>query len=266
MGGACPSQARARNHHAGTHHSPRRKHQPVKQNLSAGRYTPISDRVPSTSRLWEPTAMILSRKSIIPLSVGAALALSGCETTGSGPVQVTRFHLAQPIAPGSFVVEQGAPAGPTPANGPDSLESKDYNDIVGGELGRLGFTSASGIADAELVVTVNVDRGTREDYRASGSGVSLGIGGGSFGRRSGFGVGTGVSFPVGNSQSRYLVGTRLRVQIKRRSEGSVIWEGRAMTEARASAADSQPSAAVAKLAHALFQGFPGESGRTITVK
>jgi hypothetical protein len=211
--------------------------------------------------------MILSRKSIIfPAAIGSALALAGCTTTGSGPVQVTRFHLPQPIAPGSFVVTQGEPMGPAPANGPDSLESQGYNDIVGGELAKLGFTPASSLANAELVVTVNVDRGTREDYRAGGSGVSLGIGGGSFGRRSSFGVGTGVSFPVGNNRSRYLVGTRLRVPIKRRSEGTVIWEGRAMTEASASAESSSPTAAVSRLAHAIFEGFPGESGRTITVK
>jgi hypothetical protein len=212
--------------------------------------------------------MTLSRVTILRLAaVSSALALAACDTTSGGPVQVTRFHLAQPIAPGSFVVETGAIEGAPPTMaGPDSLESNGYNQIVAGELAHLGFTAAPGIGSAELVASVNVDRGTREDYRQGGGGLSLGIGGASFGRHSGVGLGTGVTVPVGGGRSHYVVGTRLRVQIKRRSEGTVIWEGRAMTETSASSENASPDIAVAKLAHAMFMGFPGESGRTITVK
>jgi len=58
----------------------------------------------------------------------------------------------------------------------------------------------------------------------------------------------------------------MQVQIKRRSDGTAIWEGRAMTEAKGQSPDASPQAAVAKLAHAMFAGFPGESGKTISVK
>lgn len=207
-----------------------------------------------------------SRASLSVLA--AALALAGCTT--ASPVEVTRFHLAGPIAPGSVAVESGTPAGAA-GLGPDSIETQSYNGIVAQQLTRLGFTPAPSIAQADLVATVMVDRGTRQDLSARQSGFSFGIGG--FGGGGGFrhggtavGGGIGATVPVGGNQPRYIIGTRLMVQLKRRSEGTVMWEGRAQTEARGSDPASQPDAAVAKLANALFTGFPGESGRTITVK
>lgn len=214
------------------------------------------------------------RSTVFRASLGGALlaglALSGCSTTGGGPVQVTRFHLDQPIAPGSIAVETGQAIGAAGAPGspvaPDSLELATYNGVVADELAKIGFTRAPNPAAAELVASVSVDRGSRPDMRPHGAAVSFGIGGASFGRRSGVGGGVGTTVPVGDHSERFIVGTRMMVQIKRRSEGTVIWEGRAVTEAPGQSADAQPQAAVAKLAHALFTGFPGRSGGTITVK
>ncbi len=211
--------------------------------------------------------MAMSRKSALRLvtvgiALGTGLALAGCDTTG-GSVQVTRFHLPQPIAPGSFSVETTPMAGAGSPMAPDGLELGTYSDIVAGELTRLGFTRAPA-ASSELAVSASIDRASRPDYRG-GSSVSFGIGGASFGRHSGVGGGVGTTMPIGNRE-RFIVGTRMMVQIKRRSDGTVIWEGRAMTEARGQSPEASPQAAVAKLAHALFLGFPGESGRTITVK
>lgn len=205
--------------------------------------------------------------------IGSALALAGCSTTS--PVEVTRFHLDGQIAPGSFVVQTGTPAGAPAltAAGPDSLEAQSYNGIVASQLSRIGFTAAPSIDKAEIVASVTVDRGGREDLAARQSGFSFGIGGfgggGGYGRRGGgtsLGGGIGTTIPIGGNHPRYIIGTRLMVQLKRRSEGTVIWEGRAQTEARGQDPASQPGAAVAKLAAAMFTGFPGESGRTITVK
>jgi hypothetical protein len=218
--------------------------------------------------------MSRSRIPAFRLALGGALlaglTVSGCSTTGGGPVQVTRFHLDQPIAPGAIAVETGPAIGAASAPGspmaPDSLELSTYNNIVAGELARVGFTAAPDPAKAELIATVSVDRGSRPDMRPHGAAVSFGIGGASFGRRSGFGGDVGTTVPIGDHSERFIVGTRMMVQIKRRSEGTVIWEGRAMTEAGGQSSDASPQASVAKLAHALFTGFPGESGRTITVK
>ena len=218
-------------------------------------------------------------RTLATVLLGGA-ALAGCSTTT--PVEVTRFHLAQPIAPGSFAVEQGGPAGmalptgiaPTgdPGMGPGQIEAQSYNGIVAAEMQRLGFTPAASITQADLVASVIVDRGAREDLNRQRSGFSFGLGGfgggGGYGRRGGTAVGggAGVTVPIGGNKPAYITGTRLMVQLKRRSEGTVIWEGRAQTEARATSPDAQPDVAVAKLARALFTGFPGESGRTITVK
>ena len=58
----------------------------------------------------------------------------------------------------------------------------------------------------------------------------------------------------------------LAVQIKRRSEGTVIWEGRAETAAAAGTPAADPTTTVRTLAAALFKDFPGKSGQTVTVK
>jgi hypothetical protein len=60
--------------------------------------------------------------------------------------------------------------------------------------------------------------------------------------------------------------TRLSVQFKRRSDTTVIWEGRAESTARDGTPYASPEAAVQRLADAMFQGFPGRSGEIITVK
>jgi hypothetical protein len=216
--------------------------------------------------------MILSRP-LIAAPLLAALALAGCDTMGGGPVQVTRFHLPQPIAPGTFAVTATPAQGPGFPTAPDSLELKSYADAVGGELAKLGFTPAPDPTAAEIAVSVIVDRGSRPDPRPHGASVGFGIGGGSFGggrygRGSGVGVGgdVGATVPIGGNQPRYITGTRMQVQIKRRSDGSTIWEGRAMSEAPGASDAASPVTAVQRLAHALFTGFPGESGKTVTVR
>jgi hypothetical protein len=185
-----------------------------------------------------------------------ALALAGCTTTPES--QVTRFHLGQPIARGQLAVEPLLPADR------GSAEFQTYGDIVGGELARLGFTEAPGLAASEQVAVVGVERGTREAL-ARRSPVTVSIGGGSFGW--GGGVGGGVSFPVGGSRrGNEIVVTRLFVQIKRRSDATVIWEGRAETAANTGSAEAQPADSVRRLASAMFRDFPGQTGQTITVK
>ena len=71
-----------------------------------------------------------------------------------------------------------------------------------------------------------------------------------------------VSAPAGVTD----VLTRLTVQLRRRSDASVIWEGRAESIAHDGTPAAQPPAAVQRLAAAMFQGFPGRSGEIITVK
>jgi len=181
------------------------------------------------------------------------LALAGC-TTGPS-TQVTRFHLNQPIAPGQITVE--------PMTGADrgSPEFQTYANIVGAQLAKISFTEAPGLAKSEQVAVVQVDRAFFDGPPRSS--FSIGIGGGSFGWHGGAGGGVGTTFAGKPTQN---VATRLIVQIKRRSDGTTIWEGRAETTSRFGRPEAQPTAAVERLAAAMFEGFPGISGRTISVK
>jgi hypothetical protein len=45
-----------------------------------------------------------------------------------------------------------------------------------------------------------------------------------------------------------------------------VWEGRASFAVRANAPQAQTAIGAAKMAQALFKGFPGESGETIVVQ
>ncbi len=192
------------------------------------------------------------RKTLFAMALGS-LMLAGCST---GPeTRVTRFHLDQQIARGSVVVEPLVPADR------GSPESQTYANIVGAELAKLGFGEAPGLAKSEQVAVVQVERAFFDGPPRSA--FSIGIGGGTGGYHGGFGG--GVNVPIQGKPTQN-VATRLVVQIKRRSDGSTIWEGRAETAQRFGSPGSQPADTVTRLAAALFQGFPGVSGSTIKVK
>jgi hypothetical protein len=196
------------------------------------------------------------------LRVGAlilAASLAGCAAqTAGGPrfaTEATRFHLGDPIARGPITIEAADP------RDTGSPEFRAYADIVARHLAPLGWTIVPALTGSEQVAIVNVQRVTRETYRRPP--VTIGVGGGSFGWHGG--VGGGAAFGVGGGR-RELVGTLLEVRIKRRSDGTMFWEGRAETQAPVASPEAQPQTAVEKLATLLFQDFPGESGRTIRAR
>jgi hypothetical protein len=182
-------------------------------------------------------------------------------TTGAGAsaataAEVTRFHLGQNIARGEIAIE--------PSEGAQGagMAFGRYAAAVERQLTALGWTVVRGNARSEQVALVRVDQGTR-DQMSRRSGVSIGLGGGVGG--GGVGVGGGVRVPVGGRSGAIIV-TELAVRLQRRSDGTSIWEGRARNEARAGTPLADSANAVDRLAAALFQGFPGESGRTIRVR
>lgn len=191
------------------------------------------------------TAFRTALFSLLLLAVGACM-------TPTAPTEVTRFHLGQVNERGTVVVE------PAPG-GPSGMEFGTYARAVEQELNRLGYAPVAGVGQSLYVAMVDVRSGTRE-RAGGGSPVSIGIGGGTGGFRSG--VGGGVSFGLGGGGGGLVVGTQLSVQLKRRSDQSVVWEGRA----RGEASERDSGALAGKLAYALFRDFPGESGRTISVK
>ena len=58
----------------------------------------------------------------------------------------------------------------------------------------------------------------------------------------------------------------LAVTIRDKATGQSLWEGRAEQTVKSSSKDADPDRAATKLANALFTGFPGRSGDTISVK
>lgn len=195
-------------------------------------------------------------------AVLAAATLSGCETTaGSAPVDVTRFHL-DPIERGSIAIE------PVPGAMPGSIEFDTYAAAIQTQLLQIGYTAAAPGTAGQYVAVVGLSR-TSQPIGPARSPLTIGLGGGGYSggyRGGGVGLGGGISFPVGKPRQRSAIFSQLSVQIRRRSDGTAIWEGRAQTAADERSPDAQAGAAAAKMAHALFLGFPGETGRTITVK
>lgn len=191
------------------------------------------------------------------LAVAAAALLGACTATGGrlAPVDATRYHLGTPITQGTVTVE------PLSSGAHVSLEFETFGRAVADELARQGFTPVAE-GESDYIASVMFRReslGTAQKRPP----VSVGIGGGTYG--SGVGVSTGVSFGIGGGR-REVIGTELSVQLRRRSDQTVVWEGRARTQSVEGTDAAQPGAEAQRLAAALFKGFPGESGITITVK
>jgi hypothetical protein len=204
------------------------------------------------------------RGNLVPLAGGTGMkalfssaaalmlvaSLPGCATyADQGRAEVTRFHSGQPIPRGRIAIEAFNPvyAG-SPAFQQDAV-------AVANHLSRLGWTVVPS-AEADQIAIVDIRQGSRAAY--SRSPLTIGIGGFTGGWRSS--VGAGASFPLGGG-ARELVGTMLEVRIRRRGEGTTLWEGRAWEEA-----PGDPGFAVGRLAEVLFRDFPGESGRTIRLR
>lgn len=185
----------------------------------------------------------------------AGLGLGGCAAS-IPPVEVTRFFSDAPAPTGTIAIVN-ADGGIV-----ETMEFRTLAAAVGQELQRLGFTEANAAADSLYVARLSVVRTDRAPLAARRSPVSVGVGGstGSYGSGLGLGIGIDLSGPP-----KGAVATSMSVQIRRRADDQPLWEGRASTEAREGSPAAQPGLAAGKLAAALFKGYPGESGRTITV-
>ena len=189
----------------------------------------------------------------------AALALFAAVPTAiAAPIEVTRFH-----TPDSLVTLGRGAIAVVSAPGTDaaSLETRVWLQAVEAELAALHFGSATpGAADA--YAEVRIEREVVRPERKRGP-VSVGVGGSTGGWNSG--VGLGVGFNLGGG-TRAVVQTRLAVTIRSRATGLALWEGRAENIEKENAKLAAIDQAAPRLAHALFSGFPGTSGATITVK
>jgi hypothetical protein len=188
-----------------------------------------------------------------------AALLAGCATQ-VGPVEVTRFYVpGVTLAQGAIAV---APAAGMPET---SLEQRTYQDAVARELGRIGYSAVG--PGAAQIAEVRLMRRTWQPHRGGGP-VSVGVGGGggSWGHGGSFGgVGMGVGIDLSPPPAAQ-VESELAVMIKDRVSGRTLWEGRAQSVVPVTSPLAAPDANAARLAAALFRGFPGMSGETILVR
>ncbi|EJU13572.1 hypothetical protein LH128_08139 [Sphingomonas sp. LH128] len=194
------------------------------------------------------------------LALTAALALNAC-VAPVGPVEVTRFHAPDMsrLGRGTIRVE--------PALGQaDNLEFRTYAAAVARELTRIGYTEPlPGQAASAQIALLTLERNTYQPQR-SNSPVSVGVGGGTGGYGSG--VGLGIGFDL-SGKPKEQVETRVFVSIRDRAAAptaTALWEGRAGFVVRGDSPLAQAPLGSAKVAEALFKGFPGQSGETIQVK
>ena len=182
--------------------------------------------------------------------------LAGC-ATAIAPVDVTRFH-------GEGVARSGT-VHIVPANPADEgrLEFRTPANAARAALTRTGFAVLDeGVRRGDYEAVVEIGRQTHQPGRTR-SPVSVGVGGSTGSYGSGLGVGLGIDL---SGKPKPIVASRLRVQLRRMSDGTAIWEGRAETQAKEGTPAAQPGIAAGKLADALFRDFPGASGVTISVK
>jgi hypothetical protein len=177
------------------------------------------------------------------LILATAACLPGCAALAprGGPaagLEVARFHLNQPIARGRIAVE---PAEPADRNSPEFL---GYQTAVARQLAGHGWTVVPSTAQSEQIALIDVEQGSRTALAQRST------------------VGGGARIGAG-SGGAHLVTTLLEVSIRRRSDATVFWEGRADMETRVGSSGANRAVAVERLAEALFGDFPGESGRTI---
>ena len=194
-------------------------------------------------------------KLLAPL--GLLALVTGC-IAPTGPIEVTRFHVPDTsmLAKGTIAIEAGA------GTDGNSLEVQSFMGAVRTELQRLGYGDAAAGSGGQVAM-VRVSRQRFQPARSGGGPVSVGVGGstGSYGSGLGVGIGLNLSGPPPEQ-----VETELAVAIRDRRTDKVLWEGRASFTVKASSPLASTQLGAPKMAAALFAGFPGNSGETITVK
>lgn len=190
----------------------------------------------------------MKSRIVAATSVALLLALSAC---GGGGMyaDVARFHTNQPINRGSIAIVSAD------ASNAGSLEFRTHAETVAVEMRRLGFTTGLPADQVQYLATLDITQSDGQMVTRPGTQVAVPTGP------------VQVQVPVGRNrtvtQNRT---TLLSVQIMRRADSQMIWEGRASKEAPANSREATLTWAVPALAGALFQDFPGTPGQTVRVR
>lgn len=192
----------------------------------------------------------LAAATVLALGLGACVA-------PVGPVEVTRFHVADSAVLGHGTIAVVA----APGTDGTSLVFRAYQAAVTRELVRLGYAEA-GPETATQLAELRLERQVYRPER-SRSPVSVGVGGSTGSYGSGLGLGLGIDL---SGRPKEQTETRMGVMIRDAASKDALWEGRASFAVRSDSPLAGGELGSAKLAQALFKGFPGQSGETIEVK
>ncbi len=210
--------------------------------------------MPISPRLLRPAVIVI-----------AALALPACAGSYTGPIEVTRF-VAEPPTPSAAPLGQGTITIDFPEEMDNQTARNAFAAAVADELAELGYTVIlDGSAQAANLATIRTSRNPIAPASSRGP-VSVGVGGGLGGGRGGFGGGGGVGIGInlGGGSSGPNVLSELSVRISG-PDGTSQWEGRAQQPVSINSPYSDVDASARILAAALFEGFPGGNGDTVTV-
>jgi hypothetical protein len=198
----------------------------------------------------------------LAVSMAAALALlAGACVSPAGPVEAVRFvspDRAAELGRGPIRVIAGE------GMDPSALEFRSYAAAVERELERIGYQvlpAGAGAARDVQTAMIRIERMVVAPGGPQRNPVSVGVGGGTGGFGSGLGVGIGLNL---GGRPKERIATELFANI-RSGDDVVLWEGRAMVEAKAGSPMAETQLNASKLSEGLFTDFPGESGATIKV-
>ncbi|WP_339379528.1 DUF4136 domain-containing protein [Aurantiacibacter sediminis] len=196
-----------------------------------------------------------------PLFLLAACALAtGCAAPAYvSPVQVTRFVSETPAFLGQGTVEVVAAPGSDAA----SLEYEIYANAIRLELEELGYRIVPDDGNQTAMVSVEVFVGAEERRRSP---VTVGAGGSTGTYGSGLGAGIGINLGSLSGPPPERIEREIFVALQGNEMTTNLWEGRATMVATSNSDFAEDAAAAARMADALFAGFPGNSGETIEVE
>ncbi len=191
----------------------------------------------------------MKRITIIAVAAISGLLLASCATQIKS--EVTRFHvLAAPSGEIIQIVHRDPEKNSSP-------EFHAYAQMIGERMGSLGYrpTPPGGVPDIVVELDYGVGPGPAPGDDSGRTRGTVGVGVGSHG--GGVNVGLSGIFGAGSRGAQTHL-RRLELEMIRASDHDVLFEGRVVSLGRnGSLAEIMPY-----LIAAMFDGFPGESGKT----
>ena len=194
---------------------------------------------------------------------GSDLRSSRQSTAREGKVDVARFRAegaaGEALGKGTIgVIAAPAEAGADAGAG-DARDLATFEAAVVDQLAKAGYDVATADPTGGQVTELRLRRAVVEPEEAPHKPVSgaMAMGVSNHGSMMGMALAVDLSKP-----RKALVSTRLEVRIKDRKSDAALWEGRAEIVTREGDARWGDRAIAARLAAALFDGFPGRTGET----